>query len=218
MHPDWARCVDRCRKANIFAVAVRTPAVHLDQAAVDTLMAARVDVLNVLLDAATAETYCRVHQADYYDRVIANLDRLAEAHQRAQQPQPLIVCEMTKTGETIAEMETFYDNWLSKTGAACLVGPSDYAGQWPDLAVMSMVPPKRFPCLRLFSRAMVLADGRVTVCDQDFRGQHVLGTLADSSLAALWRGTMMTAVRQSHRDGRYDGMALCPRCDEWHRP
>jgi hypothetical protein len=218
LHPGWARCVARCREANVFGMAVRTPAVHLDAEAIRVLLEARADVINVLLDAATPETYRRVHHADHYEHVMANIQCLFEAREHARQPQPLIVCEMTKTRETMPEMEVFYDYWLEKTGCACLVGPSAYAGQWPDLAVMSMAPPKRFPCLRLFRRALVLADGRMTVCDQDFRGEHAIGSVAESSVAQLWQGEAMAAVRQSHRQATYEGMPLCAACDEWHRP
>jgi hypothetical protein len=218
LHPRWPELVRRCRAAGIWGVAVRTPAVTLDREAVDVLVEARVDVLNVLIDAITPDTYRRLHNADHFDQVIANIERVFEAHRRAGQPQPLVVCEMIKTDATMDEMEGFYDHWITRTGSAVLVGPSRYAGQWPELAVMRMAPPARFPCRRVFSRAMVLADGRVTVCDQDFRGEHTIGSVADQSLSELWMGPAMTAVRQSHIGAAYNGMRLCPACEEWHRP
>ena len=218
MHPRWTRYVERCREANIFATAIRTPAVHLDEAAIQAMIHSRVDVINVLLDAATRETYQHVHNADHFEQVVAGLDRLFDAHQQAQQPQPLIVCEMIKTTQTMSEIEVFYDHWLGKVGSACIVGPSHYARQWPDLAVMNITPPRRFPCFRLFSRALVLADGRVAVCDQDFHGQHTIGSLANTSLHQLWTSDAMQTIRQSHRQATYEAMPLCAACEEWHRP
>jgi spiro-SPASM protein len=218
LHPKWAEYIGRCRDVGILGLAIRTPAVNLDARAVESLMAARVDVLNVLLDAASAETYARVHGADHYERVIQQLEYLFKRQQELKQSYPLVVCEMLKTRETINEMERFYDYWASRTGWAVIDGPSDYAGQWPDQAVMCMSPPNRYACERIFSRALVLADGRVTVCDQDFRGAHPLGTLAQASLSELWKGPKMAVVRESHLQARYDGMALCARCREWHRP
>jgi hypothetical protein len=115
-------------------------------------------------------------------------------------------------------MDAFYDHWLRRTGTGVVLGASHFAGQWPDRAVMSMSPPTRFPCARLFHRAMVLADGRVTVCDQDFRGEHAVGSLTANSLGDLWIGDRIREIRQSHVDGGYNGMVLCGRCEEWHRP
>lgn len=218
LHPDWPAMVTYARQAGILGIAVRTTGVTLDARAVEALIAPRVDVLNVLLDAATAGTYRAVHNADRHQQVLANIEAVCRAVHEHQQPQPLIVCEMAKTRATIGEMEQFYDHWITKTGSAYLAGPSHYARQWPDLAVMSMAPPTRTTCHRIFFRALVLADGRVTVCDQDFKGNHAIGSLADSSLSSLWTGPAMTAVRRSHLDGGFNGMPLCPACEEWHRP
>lgn len=218
LHPQWAACVRRCREAGILATAVRTPAVTLDKAAIEVLEENKVDVLNVLVDAAKPETYRKVHNADHYDRVLANLDAMLASHNAKRQPQPLLVCEMIKTHATMEELEPFYDKWVSKVGSAVIVGPSDYAGQWNNLAVMDSAPPTRFPCERIFTRAMVLADGRVTVCDQDFRGDHAIGSIADTPLSTLWTGATMTTVRRSHQTGSCDAMPLCPNCREWHRP
>jgi sulfatase maturation enzyme AslB (radical SAM superfamily) len=218
LHPNWPALVRRCRTAGVFGLAVRTPAVHLDEAAIEVLIENHVDILNVLLDATTAETYAKVHGADHFDRVLANLERLQAAYQRTKQPLPLLVCEMAKTHETMDEMEAFYDHWISKTGAAVITGPSAHAGRWPDRAVMRMAPPARFVCGRVFGRAMVLADGRVTACDQDFRGEHAIGSLANSSLSQLWTGDAMRAVREAELTGAHNGTPLCPDCEEWHRP
>lgn len=218
LHPEFPAFVRLCRSAGIFGLALRTPAVHLEEPAVRALIEAKVDVLNVLLDANRAETYRRVHHADHYDRVIANIERVLQMLVQVGQPQPLVICEMTKTHATMDELEPFYDHWTSKTGSAVIVGPSTYGGQWPDLAVMRMAPPARFACQRIFDRATVLADGKVTVCDQDFHGSHAIGSIADTSLSSLWTGPAMETVRRSHLSGGYDGMPLCPTCEEWHRP
>jgi len=215
---NFARCLQKCRLAGVFALAVRTPLVHLDDAALDALLDARVDVLNVLLDAATPDTYRRVHKADHFERVTANIDRVLAAHAARRQPQPLVVCEMTKTAETLADMEAFFYHWVTRTGSAAVAGPSTYGGRWPDLAVMDMTPPLRSACRRIFARAMILADGRMTVCDQDFRGDHAVGTVAGSTVSEVWRGSALTALRHAHGVGDWAGCALCPPCRQWHRP
>lgn len=115
------------------------------------------------------------------------------------------------------DLEQFYDHWLSRGGAAVIAGPSDYAGQWPSLAVMDMAPPTRGPCRRIFSRLTVLADGRVLMCEQDFKGLHPVGTLGDGGLSAAWQSGLQT-IRQAHLAGEWDGLPLCPACHEWHRP
>jgi len=218
LHPQWPEFVRYARHRGVLGMAMRTPAISLDASAIDTLLECDLDVLNVLLDAASPETYARAHQADHFDQIATNVERLCSVQQERRCPRPLIVCEMVKTRDSLDEIEPFYDRWMRKTGSAVIAGASHYSGQWPDRAVVRMAPPTRFPCLRLQNRAMVLADGRVTLCDQDFKGAHAVGSLHQSSLSALWRGAAWVNVRQNHALGHYHSLPLCRDCDEWHRP
>ncbi len=217
-HPQFAEIVRRAREAGLFGIAVRTTALDLDKARADAMIDAGVDVVSVLLDAHTPDVYRDVHRFDGYDRAVANVNSLMQAQVTRQQAYPLIVPEMLKTRRTIAQMEAFYDDWIRKTGSAVIAGPAAYGGPFDHLAVMNMAPPRRFACARLWTRLVVLADGRVTVCDQDFRGDHAVGRLPDSPLGDLWTGPAMAGLRRGHRQGDYGRMALCPACREWHRP
>ena len=220
MHEEFAAFAKIARAAGVLGIAVRTTAVTLDDRAIDALLDSEIDVLNVLIDAASPGTYARVHGADHYERVLANIDRLCSVQHQRQRPRPLIVAELTKTHETIDEMEAFYDRWIRKTASAVIAGPSRYAAAWPERSVINMAPPTRLPCSRLFHRATVLADGTMTLCDQDFRGRQAIGRAGDCGLADLWRSQGFTEARRNHLAGTFsvDSLPLCRVCDEWHRP
>lgn len=218
LHPQWPEFIRYARKCGILGVALRTSGVHLDARAIDNLLECEPDVLNVLVDAATAATYRKIHGRDHFEQIIANVDQLCSVQYERQAPRPLIVCEMIKTHETMDEMEAFYDHWMRKTSSAVIAGPSNYAGQWPERSVVRMAPPTRFACMRLSGRAMVLADGRLTLCDQDFRGSAAAGSLRSQSLAELWTGGALADVRAGHIRGAWEELSLCCNCDEWHRP
>jgi hypothetical protein len=217
-HPQFDAIVKEARRKGVFGIAVRTSGLDLDAARIDALLEANVDAVSILLDAHSPDVYKAVHGFDGYAQAVANIDALMRAQAARRQPCPFLVPEMIKTRQTLGQMEAFYDEWIRRTGAAVIVGPAAYGGPFAHLAVMNMAPPRRFPCARLWSRVMVLADGRVTVCDQDFRGEHAIGRLQDSSLGDLWTGDAMSGLRRGHRAGDYIGMSLCPGCKEWHRP
>lgn len=217
-HPRWKEYLAICCTQGIFALAVRTDGIDLSLPAIDCLLEQRVDVLNVLLDAAHPETYQRLHGAAMLSQVHENIRQVIAALHRRQQARPLIVPELLKTAENLDEMELFYDHWINEVGTAVIAGPSHYARQWPDRAVMNMAPPTRLACRRLFDRCLVLSDGRITLCDQDFLGLHPVGGIPQDTLNQAWRGQTIEAIRIGHRQGDYTGMSLCPPCDEWHRP
>jgi hypothetical protein len=218
LHPHWPDMIRYARQRGVLGLAVRTTGVPLDEAAGHALLEAPADVLNVLLDAGTAATYRLFHDSDHYEAVLANIDRFCAVQHQRQGPRPLIVCEMVKTHETMDEMEAFYDRWIRKTGSAVIAGPSSYGGAYPDRAVVNMAPPTRSPCPRPFHRAMVLADGRVTLCDQDFRGVQAVGSIVDSGLAAIWQGSAAADARRRHLERCLDSLPVCRACNEWHRP
>jgi len=65
---------------------------------------------------------------------------------------------------------------------------------------------------------MVLADGTVVQCDQDFQGKTAIGSIERDSLVDLWRNGQLKSLRQMHLAGRYDTNDLCAACRQWHRP
>jgi len=182
-----------------------------------------VDVLNVVLDAWTPELYAQLQSPGAPERanlghVHARLDRLNQVKLERKSVAPIVVPEMIKSRQNVHELDEFHDGWLRKLGTVSIVGASDFAGQLENHRVTSVAPPKRGPCRRLRSRCVVLADGRVTACDQDFRGMIAVGDLKDASLGDIWRGVQFEQIREAHRAGRHEVAALCARCDEWHRP
>jgi hypothetical protein len=230
LHPELAAICRILREAGAAAIAVRTGAAMgylgdsapgggtKEEAVVDTaervLFDAPVDVIEVTLDAATPETFRRVQGVDAFEYVSARLERWINRRAARQQVRPLIVPSMVKANETFDDLEPFFDGWQRRLGAALVTGYSHCARQRPDRAVTGTAPPQRGVCRRVFSRLLVLADGRVTTCDQDFRGVQTIGDLADHSLRDLWRHDRLAAIRGD----RLDGLPLCPKCEEWHRP
>lgn len=222
--PQLPEILEICRPAHgsdgdgVFGLTVRTNGLALDRPAVEQLAAHRVDVVLVTLDAHSGETYRAVHGIDEFARVTANLEGLMQWRQQARCVRPLLVPELMKARETFDDMEAFFDHWIGRVGSAVIRGYSHCAGQLPDRAVMNMAPVHRCACRRLTSRCLVLADGRVVACDQDFAGRQVMGDLTRESLHAIWTGQQATQLHACHVTSELAGLPLCPQCDEWHRP
>jgi pyruvate-formate lyase-activating enzyme len=213
-HPDFRQICRILRDSSAAAVAVRTSATLDDPAIEDALFETPVDVIEVTLDAATPGTYRRVHGVDAFEDVTARIERWLTRRASHQQVQPLIVPSFVKAEETLEDMEAFYDAWLRRLGTALITGYSHCAGQRPPRAVTSMAPPQRGTCRRISTRTLILADGRMATCDQDYAGRQTVGHIAESLIQELWHSDRFANIRAD----RYNDMPLCPACDEWHRP
>ncbi|MCC7291495.1 MAG: SPASM domain-containing protein [Phycisphaerales bacterium] len=236
-HPRFAEVLKTLRDGGVYGIAVRTSGVDLTDEAMEAMVTARVDALTVQIDGWTAETWRAMHgpaapahgstrageastsEGASLEAVRAGIDRLEQLKQARRCVAPIVVPEMVKARPTVGEMPEFFSGWIRALGTANIVGHTHRAGQLEPLAVMSMAPPRRTPCRRLWTRCMVLADGRVAACDQDFRGLQPIGDLRQMGLDEIWNGQVMTQLRAAHAEGRFGPVnPLCAACDDWHRP
>jgi hypothetical protein len=225
-HPEFPAVLEILRPASgggVFGLCVRTAAVDLTPPLAEAIVAHGVDVLNVTLDAWTPELYAKLQgiessDADGLESVRGRIDRLSELQRERSSPRPIIVPEMVKARENVHELDAFFDGWTRRVGAVNVVGYSHHAGQLEDRSVIDMRPPVRSACKRVRGRCLLLADGRVALCDQDFRGTHPVGRIGESPLSEIWRSAEFERVRAGHLAGRYDLSPLCAACAEWHRP
>ncbi len=218
LHARFGEVLGALKEAGVYGLAVRTNGIALDDDCIDLLIDHEVDIVNVVLDAWTPETYAVVQGVDRLALVRENIVRLTEARARRPSVWPILVPEMTKSIETVHEMEPFFDGWVRETGWANISGFSHFAGQLADRAVMCMCPPRRSGCRRIQNRMLVLADGRVPLCDQDFNGRFVVGDLSRQSIEDIWTGMAMNTARSRHQEGHFDAIPLCAGCEEYHRP
>jgi radical SAM protein with 4Fe4S-binding SPASM domain len=164
------------------------------------------------------QTNAAVMGVDRYAGVLENIRTFVAERARRGRGLPILVPTFTKCRENLAEMEAWYDQWLRAVGSAVITGPSDFAGQIPDVAVADMAPPRRRACNRLWSRMVVHSDGNVVACEQDFAGRKVLGNVDDMTLQEAWKARL-APLRAAHRAGDVaTAHPLCGGCREWHRP
>ena len=205
-HPDLPSVLEALRprakdRPCVYGLAVRTAAVDLDDERIEMLIAHEVDVLHVMIDAWTAELYGRLQSpedpaAANLDDVIERLGRVTRMCQGRKSVRPIVVPDMTKARENVHELDDFHDGWLRRVGAVTLTGHSHYGGQCQDRSVISMAPSAREPCRRIRWRGMILADGTVALCDQDFQGRHAVGRIGPPSRGEIrLTGAAVEALR-----------------------
>ncbi len=216
--PGLFELLDHARDSGIRAVHVETDLISADEATVKNLAAAPIDVISVHLPATSPETYARVMGVDGLLAVIERFRLLLNERARLGRSTPLVVPTFTKCRENLAEMEAWYDTWLRAVGSAVIVGPSEFGGEIPGVAVADMAPPRRKPCARIESRVTILSDGRIVSCEEDLRGRQAMGRLGEDTLGEVWRGRF-GEMRRTHAGGllNLNVLPVCASCKEWHR-
>jgi hypothetical protein len=203
------------RAAGVLSICVQTDlACEEIGPLVQAVEEGNVDVLTVSMYGHTRETYAKVAGADLYERVMANLGRLA-GPVGARGGVPLVVPRLLKVRDTIPEMEAFFDFWIERCGWAVMEYPTDRAGAVPFAGVLDMAPPKRKACRRIWDRLVIGPDGAARACDQDVCGRLRVGHVEGATIQQMWQA--LQGLRATHADGRWGEVDPCARCREWHR-
>lgn len=216
LHRNLAQIVQDAHDSGIRAIHVETDLL-CEPTLAASLVGLPVDVVSVHIPALTASTYNSVMGVDGMTRVLENIKAMVVERQRLGRGTPILAPLFTKCAVNLHEMEGWYDQWLGALGAAVIVGPSDFAGQIPSVAVTDMSPPKRSACRRIQSRMTVLSDGSVPSCEMDVAGVSPLGNITGQSVESIWQKGF-SPVRQMHQSGRWSESAICRGCRDWHRP
>lgn len=206
--------LEAARRSGIAAIHIET---DLLQGDVARLAASEVDVVSFHVPAITPQCYAEVMGVDRYEHALENVRTFLSERAKRGRGVPILAPTFTKCRQNLGQMEAWYDQWLRAVGTAVINGPSDYAGQIPDIAVADMSPPRRTPCRRLWSRMVIQSDGNVVPCEQDFAGKNVLCNVQKTSLKELWQRNL-AGLRADHRCGTLGSHPLCSGCREWHRP
>jgi radical SAM protein with 4Fe4S-binding SPASM domain len=69
-------------------------------------------------------------------------------------------------------------------------------------------------CDKPWTSVTILWDGRVVPCCFDYDGILTLGNVNEQSLAEIWNGPKLKALRTDHRNHTLDGVSLCAQCTD----
>ncbi len=138
-----------------------------------------------------------------YDRLRADILALREERDRARARLRIDV-SMVVDEATEAGLDSYFEAWR---------GVADRVQ-----AIPKFVPAERKTACRELWRgaAVVLWDGRVSVCCADFEGSAVVGNAWETPLAEIWNGEAMREFRRAHVSGRFP--KICAFCGEFDSP
>jgi pyruvate-formate lyase-activating enzyme len=72
-------------------------------------------------------------------------------------------------------------------------------------------------CFYPWTALSVLCDGRAVTCCMDYNGLQDVGDLNVQSVAEIWNGPVLSAIRRNFGKLDYSGFKTCLRCDWVHR-
>ena len=186
---------------------LNTNAWHLDERKAHAILSAAPNTLVFSADAADPELYARLRVNGRLERVLENVRRFADIRAR-HYPDCRTIVRVSgvryAADQDFAAIERFWHDYVDQV-AFVDYNPWESVYEAPANGVAA-------PCSDLWRRAFVWWDGRVNPCDVDYRSTLACGTVAESSLSALWTGEAYTRLRADHGSGGRQRLSPCRGC------
>jgi molybdenum cofactor biosynthesis enzyme MoaA len=215
-------------KARGVPVALTTNGTPLTPRVVARLLDSAIDVIDVSIDAATAETFGKVRGtrtgANYYHLVERNVRGLIEARNALTPPPPTrVIVNMIDQPLAHGEVDEFIAKWKGAGADVVLIRPfHSTSGQTLQVGVATARPAVgRFPCKYPFTRLNVGFDEHghpvVYYCSHDWTEKSVVGVLGkDGTLRDIWDGPQMAEIRRRHLANAFPAGSFCGPCPDWY--
>lgn len=195
--------VDKCKMMGFKYIYITTNGVYAEKERIKQLCEYGLSSIKFSLDAATRETYKKIHGKDDFDTVKKNLfDVLGLKKEGIAVGVFASFCIVkSNENETVLFRETF-GKYLDDIDIGFAM---EQGGETPELLDELVDPTKRLsqiPCERIFNRLHVTCEGYLTACCVDMDNMLAYADLKKESVMDAWTNEKITALRKEHLSGK----------------
>lgn len=199
-----------------FKITINTNAFRMTEEKIETLIRHKVNLLNICIDGATAETFEKVRVGLKLAQIEENVLRLMEIRKSRGLSYPKIRIGFVKIPQNEKEIPEFIKKWTGKVDYVGTDGFSNRLGSLKgELAGLATEPGSENVCVLPFKELNIWADGKAVLCCNDWNEEAVVGDLNTQSLQEIWQGTPLKMARHLHRQCRGAEMGICAKCNSW---
>jgi len=226
LHPEGVAMIAYAKGREV-TVSLTTNGIPLTTETVERLLDARIDVIDVSIDAATAESYGKVRPSrggrNFFDAVEANVRGLIAARNRRDSSPTKVMVNLIGQPDVRSEVDLFIRKWTEAKADAVLIRPFHTTSNLTQRegTATGAGGTARFPCKYPFTRLNVGFDAEghpiVYYCSHDWEEKTVVGVLdKDGDLRTIWGGPRMAEIRGRHLRNDYPAGSFCGSCPDWY--
>jgi len=210
MHRRLVEMVEYGKKADIRFINLITNGLKLDEEVSRGLINAKLDVLEVSLDAYKEETYRKIRNNPFFEKIKSNIFRFLELRKQLG-GKTYVAVGIVDQPKVAAEIEDFKRFWLRYVEDVIVRKYRDFKGHNKDVSP----PSKRHPCRCLWARFNINSEGKVSVCYDDWRNENVIADLTrkGTTISKVWQSKKFDEFRKAHLAGKPFG--ICAQCNDW---
>ncbi len=209
-HKQLAEMVSYGKKAGIRYINLITNGLKLNEETSRELIKAKLDVLEVSLDAYKKETYEATRNNPFFEKIESNIFNFLKLR-TSLSGSTYVAVGIIDQPKALAEINDFKTFWMQHVEDVIVRKYRDFKKHNENI-----IPPhKRHPCRCLWARFNINSEGKISVCYDDWKNQNIVGDLnkEGASIEKIWQSKMFADYRKAHLAGKPFG--ICAKCNDW---
>ena len=207
MHPHLAEMIKYAKEKGIMEVLLNSNGTILNEKMSRNLILSGLDSVSFSFDSLDKAEYEKIRVGADYDRTIANIKEFISIRNSLGMKKPWIRLQMVNIKESQEDIDRFRDYW---GGMVEQVSYLDYI-KWVDKVAGKVDIKEGFVCAPLWQRMVIAWDGKIT-CVGDSYLEHPIGDANNDSILSIWKGHVMSTMRELHKKGEYHKIDICRKC------
>jgi len=222
-------------------ISMVTNGSRLNEGLCRILVESGVTRINVSLDAATRETYFKVHGVDEFDKVVANIETLLRVRAEMGSELPLLSLSFVLYKECEHELDAFLERWAGRADGGVKIYPyknifsvvderfSETYG--PGRKLLAQLPQESLPvklgaevpfvtgysveCMSPWYRCHVGINGELQGCTTQGFCDHpdmVMGNIHNAPFETAWKSDAWNTLRDIVIKKEFDRHPVCRTC------
>ncbi len=216
LHPQAIKFITHAAQ-HIPITKLHTNGTLLTEEIIDGLLASGLNRISFSFDGFEKEGYEKIRIGADFNKVVSNIKNLLQKRRKLQQKEPAVAIEVIQLEESQLQSDnkkSFIREFRS-LGLDDLIikQPHNWAGHLPT----TIKKRKYAPCTFLWNAMLVLWNGDVVPCAQDFFALNIVGNIKEKSLQEIWNDQPMRKLRQALATKKPGEYPACKDCDRLWR-
>lgn len=213
----YSMLTEAVRNSGTF-VSLTTNGTLLTPPRIEQLIATGVNLVDISIDAVSADTYAKIRVRGDLAVTRGNVERLIARVRESGSPMRIAVSyiEQPENAHETADFERFWHHAGANTVAIRRLHSASGA-VIPVAEVMrkqGSVKP-RTPCVYPWERVAVTPRETLAFCPSDWTGGSSLVNYHTNTIADVWQSRQYDGLRRAHLTNDYRAHAFCGQCPDW---
>ncbi len=174
------------------------------------------------LDALTFDKYSKIKGTDNYAVVIKNILDFVRIRDSLNQTTPKVIIKMLALDSVQEDIDLFVRLWVNIADQVLIdreINIWDGTNKRVNDLLLDMknYPRKdtsrKYPCNRPWYMMAIYADGKVTVCPEDWDQKMIIGDINHDTISDIWNGDALYNIKKCHVEGNLEKLPTCNTCD-----